>query len=150
MQINPDQSNQMCKCRCSLCDGESLCFVSAARTSSVVAARVSVWCDAVIGEVVLDQAMLASPCRGPSQDAAAAQLVAAKRGSCARTSVRARSVPEATFELPHSSHTSPSIPIVPVAFIMVSWKLSSLLLLSLRALNAFAAIDVSFRTLGPA
>jgi hypothetical protein len=44
-----------------------------------------------------------------------------------------------------ASHPPLSIPIVPVASIMVSWKLSSLLL-SLSALNAFAAIEVSFRT----
>jgi hypothetical protein len=41
-----------------------------------------------------------------------------------------------TFSL-HPSRLSPA------AFTMVAWKLSSLLLLSLRALSAHAAIDVS-------
>ena len=60
--------------------------------------------------------------------------------------------PGRQFQKPRSNYPIPLqtlsvavfIPIAPLLlFIMVSWKLSSLLLLSLRALGAFAQIEVS-------
>lgn len=58
-----------------------------------------------------------------------------------------RQLPEATFEVPHLFPHAPP-PILTIssfcsAVIMVNWKLSSLLLLSLRALGAVAEADVS-------
>lgn len=81
----------------------------------------------------------ACACRGASWFA---KLSCARTSPISRSHVRATPFPSSVFRF-SPTPLFPASRLLFSASIMVSWKLSSLLLLSLGALNAFAAIDVS-------